>query len=70
MNWMTMRQFLRGGYRDLRGPTVVSIHGRPAFTVFPTDEARPLQLNGVVRDTDGLSLLDETQEQKGLPPDQ
>ena len=38
MKWMSMREFLRGGYRDLDEPTVVSNHGRPAFTVFPQDD--------------------------------
>jgi hypothetical protein len=30
-----MREFLRGGYKDLTETTVVSNHGRPVFTVFP-----------------------------------
>jgi len=30
-----MREFLRGGYRDLDETTVVSSHGRPVFTVLP-----------------------------------
>lgn len=32
-----MRDFMRGGYRTLTEPTVVSVHGRPVFTVFPHD---------------------------------
>ena len=35
MRWMPMREFLRGGYKDLTETTVVSNHGRPVFTVFP-----------------------------------
>lgn len=35
MKWMSVRDFMRGGYRDLTEPTVVSNHGRPVFTVFP-----------------------------------
>lgn len=30
-----MRDFLRGGYKTLTEPTVISNHGRPVFTVFP-----------------------------------
>ena len=35
MNWMSMREFLRGGYQQITEPTVISNHGRPAFTVYP-----------------------------------
>lgn len=36
-----MREFLRGGYKTLQEPTVVSNHGRPAFTVIPYDGKKP-----------------------------
>lgn len=35
MKWMSVRDFMRGGYRDITEPTVVANHGRPVFTVFP-----------------------------------
>lgn len=35
MKWMSVREFLRGGYKTITEPTVVANHGRPAFTVFP-----------------------------------
>lgn len=35
MRWMPMREFLRGGYKNLEETTVISNHGRPVFTVFP-----------------------------------
>jgi len=35
MNVMPIRVFLRGGYRTLTQPTVISRHGRPLFTVYP-----------------------------------
>jgi len=35
MQWMSMRTFLRGGYKNLEETTVISNHGRPVFTVFP-----------------------------------
>jgi len=35
MRWMPMREFLRGGYKALAETTVVSVHGRPVFTVIP-----------------------------------
>lgn len=35
MRWMPVREFLRGGYKDITETTVVSNHGRPVFTVLP-----------------------------------
>lgn len=35
MKHMPIREFLRGGYRDVDDVTVISNHGRPVFTVFP-----------------------------------
>jgi antitoxin (DNA-binding transcriptional repressor) of toxin-antitoxin stability system len=32
---MSMREFLRGGYRTIDDITVVANHGRPVFTVTP-----------------------------------
>lgn len=32
---MTLRVFLRGGYQELQGPTMVVKHGIPVFTVMP-----------------------------------
>jgi hypothetical protein len=44
MRWMTVREFLRGGYQDLDDVTVVTKGGYPYFTVRPglklsTDES-------------------------------
>lgn len=33
--WMSVRDFLRGGYRNITEPTVIANHGRPIFTVMP-----------------------------------
>lgn len=35
MKFMTIRTFLRGGYHELEGPTMVVRHGIPMFTVMP-----------------------------------
>lgn len=35
MKWMPVREFIRGGYRTLTETTIVSLHGRPLFTVIP-----------------------------------
>ena len=35
MKVMTVRDFLRGGYKTLTEPTLISKHGVPYFTVFP-----------------------------------
>ncbi len=35
MKWMPIRQFLRGGYQEIKEPTVVTSHGHPVFTVMP-----------------------------------
>lgn len=35
MKFMTIREFLRGGYQRLVGPTMVVRHGIPMFTVMP-----------------------------------
>ena len=32
---MPVREFLRGGYRTIKEPTVISNHGHPIFTVMP-----------------------------------
>jgi hypothetical protein len=37
MQWMNMREFLRGGYREITEITVVANHGRPVFTVMPAN---------------------------------
>jgi hypothetical protein len=34
---VAMRDFLRGGYKDVREPALVTWHGRPAFVVTPVD---------------------------------
>jgi hypothetical protein len=41
MNWMSVRDFLRGGYKDLKEPTVVANHGRAIFTVIPVAYKTP-----------------------------
>lgn len=35
MKVMSVRDFLRGGYKTLKEPTLISRHGIPMFTVFP-----------------------------------
>ena len=35
MKVMQMREFLRGGYKDITELTLVTNHSRPAFTVNP-----------------------------------
>lgn len=42
MKVMTVRDFLRGGYKKLREPTLISKHGVPIFTVFPPKPAARL----------------------------
>ena len=32
---MPVREFLRGGYQDIRESTLVMKHGQPMFTVIP-----------------------------------
>jgi len=57
MNWMPVREFLRGGYREITEPTVISNHGRPVFTVFPHTRAADSSRDPgvVVRSTQGDS---------------
>jgi hypothetical protein len=35
---MAVREFVRGGYRTITEPTLVSSHGRLLFTVLPHNE--------------------------------
>lgn len=42
MRTVTIREFLRGGYVHLKGPTVVSRYGQPLFTVFPGIRRLPI----------------------------
>ena len=35
MKTMPIREFLRGGYHDIRESTLVMKHGQPIFTVIP-----------------------------------
>lgn len=67
MRIMPIREFLRGGYRTLQGPTVVSSHGRPVFTVMPY--ARPpittAPLAAVVEGARGELSPKEAQESLG-----
>jgi hypothetical protein len=35
MKAMPVRDFMRGGYKLILEPTVVTKHGRPVFTVLP-----------------------------------
>lgn len=35
MRTMPVREFLRGGYHDIREATLVMKHGQPMFTVIP-----------------------------------
>ena len=39
--WMGVREFLRGGYRSITEPTVVSNHQRPLFVVMPFTKSYP-----------------------------
>ena len=41
MKTMTMRQFLRGGYREATEMTLITNHGRPYGTWMPQQHARP-----------------------------
>lgn len=56
---MPVREFLRGGYRTLKEPTVISSHGHPLFTVIPTRRrVNPLRPDAwdILKDVDkGLS---------------
>lgn len=44
---MPMRQFLRGGYKDIRELTVITNHGRPVATWMPQKHAGPRKIAGV-----------------------
>jgi hypothetical protein len=35
MRAISVRDFMRGGYKQIMEPTVVTKHGRPVFTVLP-----------------------------------
>lgn len=36
---MGLREFLRGGYQEVKETTIVANHGRPVFTVIPAEQA-------------------------------
>ena len=40
MKTMQMREFLRGGYKDITEMTLVTNHSRPAFTVNPHNKKK------------------------------
>ena len=47
---MPIRVFLRGGYKQISEPTVVSSHGYPIFTVMPGGaSARPVIGDSIAR---------------------
>lgn len=55
---MPMREFLRGGYRDLKELTLITNHGRPVATWMPQSNARkrasPLSKDAVYKvDSEG-----------------
>ena len=35
MKAISVREFMRGGYKLIMEPTIVTKHGRPVFTVLP-----------------------------------
>lgn len=39
MRFMTLRVFLRGGYQQIQGPTMIVKRGLPLFTVMPHGSA-------------------------------
>lgn len=53
MKTMSVRDFLRGGYLEVREATVVMKHGHPVFTVIPhagqTQSTRITSVRDVVR---------------------
>ncbi len=55
MKWMPIRQFLRGGYQKLEGPTVITSHGHPLFTVMPAQKLEP-DRDLVVEGLDGKKM--------------
>ena len=65
---MSVRDFMRGGYRDLTEPTVVANHGRPVFTVFPHNQAETVTYGM----SDGPSLSSTSgatlQDRREQPP--
>lgn len=44
MRFMTIRDFLRGGYQRLDGPTLIVRHGLPLFTVMPHGSAPAIDI--------------------------
>lgn len=41
MKFMPVREFLRGGYKKITEPTIVSNRGAPLFTVYPAVDSSP-----------------------------
>lgn len=54
MRFMTIREFLRGGYLKLTGPTMIVRHGIPLFTVMPHGSAAAAE-SGYVASLLGVS---------------
>lgn len=57
MRFMTLREFLRGGYQRLQGPTMIVRRGLPLFTVMPHGSAP-------VIDSQWLKESEQRNEQK------
>ncbi len=55
MKQMAVREFLRGGYRTITEPTIVSSHGRLLFTVLPHGDSAVL--GGLMAKIEGRSQV-------------
>lgn len=54
MRVMTIREFLRGGYKDVTEMTLITNHGRPMGTWMPQSDA--LERNKRTRSQKSLSM--------------
>jgi hypothetical protein len=61
---MRMREFLRGGYKSLRSPVLLTWHGKPVFTVTPVEYSVPQGLLGA----DTLDPATRTVVASATPP--
>ena len=60
MKTIGIREFLRGGYRDLDELTLITHHGRPMATWMPQPHARK-------RSMDGMKTLNHAVDSKSSP---
>jgi hypothetical protein len=54
MKWMPVRKFLRGGYKTIEEPTVITSQGYPIFTVMPAAGAQIRTLSATMGGTHGF----------------